>query len=58
MQTRQDEDTTVAGGFIAAPAPEATAVASGCCGEPASGPAELELIDLDSDDTGSGCCGG
>ncbi|WP_433381253.1 hypothetical protein [Streptosporangium sp. CA-115845] len=58
MQTRQDADAPVIGGFVSDPAQSAAAVTSGCCGEPASGPVELELAELDLDDTGSGCCGG
>ncbi|WP_405150443.1 hypothetical protein OG589_17705 [Sphaerisporangium sp. NBC_01403] len=50
------------GGFISGTAQDAAAVATGCCGEPASGPAaapaELVLLKLaEEEDSGSGCCG-
>ncbi|MET8155523.1 hypothetical protein ABZT47_04050 [Sphaerisporangium sp. NPDC005289] len=57
MNRQQDTEDRVVGGFITDPELDVDAGASGCCGEPASGPVEIELVDLGPEDSASGCCG-
>ncbi|WP_204017888.1 hypothetical protein [Sphaerimonospora thailandensis] len=57
MNRRQDTEERVTGGFISGSPQDSGAAATGCCGEPASGPVEITVTEADLEHASGSCCG-